>query len=278
MRCTKLIRIKDADAKLRQVTAIMATASLSPELASMAAFRAALGRGAGSRRTVERLCAVGRYGPLARGAVLTPDSADDRFVFIASGATKLVVQVPGVAPPHPDDAAERQWHSQILGFHFPGEIVALMRQADREFRLAALSDSDLVIFSVSHFLDVAQGDPAVIRAVLARSLEALQASHDRMMQLGHRSARQRVADFLVSIARRLGGCPVGSCELHLPMSRSDIADSLGLTIETVSRQLTDLKLAGLVSTAGRSTICLCDTSALMREAWADNNRAITPEA
>ena len=85
-----------------------------------------------------------------------------------------------------------------------------------------------------------------------------------MMQMGHKSAGARIADFLVSMAERLANCTAGACTFPLPMSRRDIGDSLGLTIETVSRQLTELREAGLLVTVGRSIVCLCDVAALAR--------------
>jgi CRP/FNR family transcriptional regulator len=106
--------------------------------------------------------------------------------------------------------------------------------------------------------------------VLTRSLQALHRSRTRMMQLGHKSARQRIADFLVSMAERLtdstGGTAGGACRLILPMSRRDIGDSLGLTIETVSRQFTELREAGLIETRGRSLVQLRDLAALAQAA------------
>lgn len=85
-----------------------------------------------------------------------------------------------------------------------------------------------------------------------------------MMQMGHKSAAARIADFLVSMAERLAGCTSGACAFVLPMSRRDIGDSLGLTIETVSRQITELREAGLVATEGRSMVRLTDVAALAR--------------
>jgi CRP/FNR family transcriptional regulator, anaerobic regulatory protein len=100
--------------------------------------------------------------------------------------------------------------------------------------------------------------------VLTRSLQALHRSRTRMMQMGHKSAAARIADFLVSMAERLSGTAQGPCAFALPMSRRDIGDSLGLTIETVSRQLTELREAGLVETEGRSKVALTDVAALAR--------------
>lgn len=193
-----------------------------------------------------------------------PDA--DRLVYIASGAVKLIGQRSGPVGQEPLAASRSPTGSQILAFHFAGEIVSVLHHSERDVRLAALCDTDLVIFWTDQFLDVAEGDPAVIRAMLTRSLEALQRSRARMMQLGHKSARQRVADFLVTLAHRIGVPDGAACDLTLPMSRRDIADSLGLTLETVSRQFADLRTEGLVATSGRSTVRLPDMAALAREA------------
>jgi CRP/FNR family transcriptional regulator len=219
----------------------------------MDAFRAALPHGTGDAPTADRLCALGQAAQLAKGAELAPDAQTDRLVWIASGAAKLVA-------PH----AAGTPGGQVLAFHFAGDLVSVLRQSDGDFRLVALADCDLVIFPADSFLDAAQGDPAVLRSVLTRSLQALHRSRTRMMQMGHKSAAARIADFLVSMAERLADCTGGHCAFALPMSRRDIGDSLGLTIETVSRQLTELREAGLVETEGRSNITLRDVGALAR--------------
>lgn len=214
----------------------------------MAAFRATVPFGDGLAHTAERLCAVGRYHALPKGKELAGDRDEDRLVYVAAGASKLVS------------------HSHVLAFHFDGDIVSVLRQSDADVRLVALTELELVIFPSRQFLDVAQDDPVVLRSVLTRSLEALHRSRTKMMQLGHKSARQRIADFLVTMAKRLTGRTDGPCELSLPMSRRDIADSLGLTIETVSRQFTELRDAGFIETEGRSSVRLTDIRQLATEA------------
>jgi CRP/FNR family transcriptional regulator len=206
--------------------------------------------------TADRLCALGVSLRLAKGDRLAPDSDDDRLVHIVSGAAKLVTA---------NGAASR---GQVLAFHFAGDLVSVLRQnanaGSGDCQLVALSECQLVTFASDRFLDVAQSDPSVLRSVLTRSLQALHRSRTRMMQMGHKSAAARLADFLVAMAERLTGCTSGACAFVLPMSRRDIGDSLGLTIETVSRQLTELREAGLVVTEGRSKVCLSDVAALGR--------------
>lgn len=240
----------------------MATLIPSAPDIGLIAFRASLPEGKGVGPTAERLCAIGTATHLHRAEALAPDPQDDRLVWIASGSAKLVAphaaSTPAGAPPG----------GQVLAFHFAGDLVSVVRQSGKEawgdFRLVALKPCDLVVFPAERFLDAAQGDPAVLRSVLTRSLQALHRSRTRMMQMGHKSAGARLADFLVAMAERLEGCTQGSCAFALPMSRRDIGDSLGLTIETVSRQLTELRKAGLVATEGRSKVCLSDVGALAR--------------
>lgn len=235
----------------------MATISPSPPDTGLALFRAALPAGTGDAPTADRLCALGIPAPLAKGAQLAPNAVEDQLVWVANGAIKLV------AP-----SADGTPGGQVLAFHFAGDLVSVLRQSavspSGDLRVVALADSDLVIFPADEFLDEAQGDPAVLRSVLSRSLQALHRSRTRMMQMGHKSAGARIADFLVSMAERLAGCTEGMCAFALPMSRRDIGDSLGLTIETVSRQLTELREAGLVATEGRSKVFLSDIAALAR--------------
>ncbi|MEM8727033.1 MAG: helix-turn-helix domain-containing protein, partial [Pseudomonadota bacterium] len=241
---------------------IMATANAFPELDSMASFRAAVPCESRAGGTIDRLCAIGHHRALARGGELRADPSDDRLVFLAHGNAKLVAQSTPLKPGGPQLRPTTGANTHILAFHFPGEIVSLLRKADGDFRLVALSDLEIVIFRANQFLDIAQAEPAILRSVLARSLQALHRSRTKMMRLGHKSAQQRIADFIVSMAERVCGCTSGQCDFSLPMSRRDIGDSLGLTIETVSRQFAELREAGLIETEGRSFIKVTDLDSL----------------
>jgi CRP/FNR family transcriptional regulator len=262
-----LILIKDLGVPLAHLPTIMATISTSFGQACMEAFRDALPPGTSDGLTADRLCAIGYCLHLAKADELPPNSHEDRLIYIGRGSAKLAAQPVADAP-----------SGQVLAFHFAGDMISVLRQSDGDFRLVALTDCDLVVFPAEQFLDIAQNNPAVLRSVLARSLQALHRSRTRMMQMGHKSAQQRIADFLVSMAERLAGCTTGACAFALPMSRRDIGDSLGLTIETVSRQLTELREAGLLETEGRSKVCLSDVSALARLAGKSGSQAsVTPK-
>lgn len=245
----------------------MASTVLSPEVSSMDVFRAAIPESARGTVIADRLCAIGQYRGLRAGDELPGNAREDRLVFIASGVTKLIARLapPASALGEPEDPnGTGAIKTQVLAFHFPGDIVSVLREADGDFRIVALKDTELVVFFANQFLDVAQDDPAVIRSMLASSIQALHASRTRMMQLGHKCAGDRIAEFIASMAQRVCGCQSGACEFALPMSRRDIADSLGLTIETVSRQFAELREAGLIETQGRSIIKVSDLDTLAR--------------
>ena len=85
---------------------------------------------------------------------------------------------------------------------------------------------------------------------MAATLASLDRAHDHMVLLGRKTAQEKIASFLLEMARRLAK----SDHFDLPMQRADIADHLGLTIETVSRTLTQLGRAGLISLAAAGRI------------------------
>lgn len=241
----------------------MVTESLSAQRNSMAKFRNALPVGDSAAAISDRIYDTGQVRKVSQGRAMRPHPKIDLLVFLAQGQAKLIIEAlsaEGASSGAGGEASKLSGH--ILSFHFPGDIVSIPQTPTGQIGLVALSDLDLIVFAADDFLDAAQGDPAVIRCVLSRSLHALDGSRMKAMQMGHESAQQRLASFLMSMAERICGCTCGACEVELPMSRRDIADSLGLTIETVSRQLSELRKAGLIETQGRSIVVFRDLDTL----------------
>lgn len=222
------------------------------ELSESACLRAIEPFACCSPEVIARLETIAHSFALPPSEALPETGHGERIVFITGGSAKLVA--PGAPKGH------------ILAFQFPGDIVSIAHRPEGSATLVALSELELVTFLAREFLDAAEDDPALLRAVLVRSLDTIQRNRTRMVRLGHRSARQRIAGFLVTMAERICGCASGTCEFALPMGRGDIGDSLGLTIETVSRQFTELRNEGLVITTGRSMVSLSDIDALRAEA------------
>ena len=131
---------------------------------------------------------------------------------------------------------------QICAFHLPGDVFGLEAGEEHSFSAEALSQSTILVVKRSTVTKLAAKDPAVSRKLWDLTACELQKMQDHVMLL-IKSAQERVASFLLQMARRM---PAAN-EIDLPMSRQDIADYLGLTIETVSRTLTQLEKIGRAS-------------------------------
>ena len=124
---------------------------------------------------------------------------------------------------------------QIQGFYFPGDIFGLEGGAEHEGSAEAISDVTVLVVRRSAVLAAAARDGDVAQQLWAYTSRELRHARDHAMLLV-KTAQERVASFLLQLADRVSGNAV-----ELPMSRQDIADYLGLTIETVSRTLTQFQ-------------------------------------
>jgi len=145
---------------------------------------------------------------------------------------------------------------QISDFYLPGDVFGVEPGADHGGSAEALCDTVLVVARRSVLVD--EGDGAMSRRLWRLAIDELKRCQDHLLTLGCRTASERVANFLSDLAERLD-C---GTTLELPMSRQDIADYLGLTIETVSRCLTQFQVAGLIKLHGCRTVELCRPRAL----------------
>jgi CRP/FNR family transcriptional regulator len=104
--------------------------------------------------------------------------------------------------------------------------------------------------------------PAMAKRLLELAANELVAAQEQMLLLGRKTARERLASFLLMQSRQ--GVPFGHSRrgFSLPMTRNDIADYLGLTIETVSRTLTKLRAEGLIDVVSQSEIILSNPDQL----------------
>ncbi|HEY1364856.1 MAG TPA: helix-turn-helix domain-containing protein [Xanthobacteraceae bacterium] len=148
---------------------------------------------------------------------------------------------------------------QIGAFHLPGDMFGLESGDEHTFSAEAITDCRVVVIKRSAVLALAARDNEVARqmwALTARELERVQ-EHSLLLI---KSAQERVVGFLLEMAERFAAG--GSVEL--PMSRQDIADYLGLTIETVSRTLTQLEKNAAIEVATSRRILLRNRSVLNR--------------
>jgi CRP/FNR family transcriptional regulator, nitrogen fixation regulation protein len=148
---------------------------------------------------------------------------------------------------------------QIGSFYLPGDIFGLEVGDEHTFSAEAIIESKILVIKRSTLVALAARDNGVARRLWAMTAGELQRAQDHIMLL-IKTAQERVAGFLLEMAAR---APAGN-EVDLPMSRQDIADYLGLTIETVSRTLTQLENAATIAVPSSRRIVLRNRGALSR--------------
>ncbi|MFI4949483.1 MAG: helix-turn-helix domain-containing protein [Caulobacterales bacterium] len=132
---------------------------------------------------------------------------------------------------------------QIGDFYYPGDIIGLEVGKTYRFSAEALSDCVVQVIKRSS-LHALSGDGGLGRTLWDATRRELERTQEHLVMLGRKSACERVASFLRDVAQR-----VGSDDVSLPMGRQDMADYLGLTIETVSRMVTQLQGSRIVEFA-----------------------------
>jgi CRP-like cAMP-binding protein len=148
---------------------------------------------------------------------------------------------------------------QIGAFYFPGDMFGLETGDEHTFSAEAIVDSKVLVIRRTALIEAASRDNDLARQLWTLTGRELQRVQDHIMLL-IKTAQERVAGFLLEMAERASG---GNA-LELPMSRQDIADYLGLTIETVSRTLTQLENAAAIEVPTSRRIVLRNRPALSR--------------
>lgn len=147
---------------------------------------------------------------------------------------------------------------QIGEFYYPGDLFGLEPGDEHRFSAEALGDCVILVLKRTALLNVAR-DPELQHLIWGATTRELERAREHLMLLGRKTACEKVATFLVDVCRRQGG---GSAELA--MSRQDMADYLGLTIETVSRMVSQLQASALVEFAGCRRFRITNTAAMER--------------
>jgi CRP/FNR family nitrogen fixation transcriptional regulator len=135
---------------------------------------------------------------------------------------------------------------QIGAFHLVGDIFGLENGREHRFTAEAIVDTMVRLIKRRSLELVAESDAIVARNLLSMTTNNLQHAEDHMLLLGRKTSLERVAAFLTEMDKRLTTADV----MALPMSRRDIADYLGLTLETVSRALSRLHELGILGFIG----------------------------
>lgn len=155
---------------------------------------------------------------------------------------------------------------QITGFAGIGTFLGLAVSATYAFSAEALEPMKVCRFSRAKLRALLDDFPAMEQRLLEVASNELVAAQEQMLLLGRKTARERLASFLIARAALPSSCLAHEPELAeaitLPMTRADIADYLGLTIETVSRSLTRFKSEGLIEIPAAGEITIRDRTAL----------------
>ena len=146
---------------------------------------------------------------------------------------------------------------QIVAFHMPGDVLGLEPGEEHSCSAEAITDSQVLLVRRATLFKAAERDADIARSLWELTTTELRRSQQHALLL-IKSAQERLAAFLLDMADRLSV----KSEFELPMSRQDIADHLGLTIETVSRTLTQLADSSVIQFLASRRIVLRNRSML----------------
>lgn len=176
------------------------------------------------------------------------DPADSLYN-VVSGAVRLTKLLP-------------DGRRQITGFLFPGDFLGIALNATYAYSAEAVNKAKLCRFSRREMEVLLKEMPNLEHRLLGEAANELVAAQDQMLLLGRKTASERVASFLASLARRAKRRGRSANPVALPMSRTDIADFLGLTTETISRTFTKLRETGVIALESRGMVKIVDAGAL----------------
>lgn len=141
---------------------------------------------------------------------------------------------------------------QIAGFLFPGDFLGITLEEEHAFTAEAVAPSALCKFPRRQFDSFVAEHPELERRLYAVAAHELAAARQQLVLLGRKTATERLASFLLMLAGRCHAAHGGG-DFGFPMSRADIADYLGLRIETVSREISALKASRVIQLTGRQS-------------------------
>lgn len=201
------------------------------------------------RRALSR---IGRTRAFERGAtIFAADDANTACATLISGLVKL-------------STIDADGNERIVAIVHPAGFLGRLFATATGYHATAITDCRLCLFPRGDFEAVMHGHPALTERILARTLQELDRSRALTALIGRHDAGAKVAGLLLGMAR--GSCTDGdgyARQIELPLSRGDMAEMLGITIETVSRQLTRFERAGLITRIGLRSLAIDDPAGLL---------------
>lgn len=215
-----------------------------------------------SSEEMRELAAITRHATFEPGQVILAE-ADSREIVgtVTAGVVKLTKALP-------------DGRQQIVGLLFPSDFMGRLRAGESRVHAEAITRVEVCLFNAPRFRELTERYPVLKNGIYERALNDIDAAREWMVLLGRKTAEEKLATFLVMLAERavIATCrrdatgafmdEDGPVLLKLPMSRADMADHIGLTIETVSRQITRFKGNGLISVIGGRDLQIPDLGRL----------------
>jgi CRP-like cAMP-binding protein len=184
----------------------------------------------------------------ARGETIFSEGEPSEHIYkVVSGAVRLC-----------RDSSDGRRH--ITDFALPGDLIGFLECPDQPATAEAISDTMLVSYPRATFDRMAAHDPRIRSSVLCHLSTTLLDAHRHLFVLGCQSAKERLASFLLRLSDRLD--IFAGERLDMPMGREDIANHLGLTVETVCRAIASLKSDRIISVPNCRQIMLTDVARL----------------
>jgi CRP/FNR family transcriptional regulator len=164
---------------------------------------------------------------------------------------------------------------QMVGLLLPSDFVGRPGRSAAAYDVTATTDLVMCCFRKKPFEELMSTTPHIAQRLLEMTLDELDAAREWMLLLGRKTAREKIASLLAIIARRDTSLKLksakGSFTFDLPLTREEMADYLGLTLETVSRQMSALKRDGVIGLEGKRHINVPNFDRLMEETGDDSD-------
>jgi len=203
-----------------------------------------------SHDEVKRLATVRCHAAFpAAYTVFREGDAPDHLYSISNGAVKLYKLM-------------SDGRRQIIGFLFSGDMFGLGIDNGYCYTAETITPTQLCRFTHRKLDSLLDQMPRLERRMFTMAVKDLVAAQEQMLLLGRKTAREKVASFLLQLSRRSVKAGKSDSPVALPMSRADIADYLGLTIETVSRTFTQLKRDDIIGLPASGHAVVSDWDAL----------------
>lgn len=212
---------------------------------------------------LDRLEAIKYYRSYEAGQTVV--WSGDRMDFVASVVTGIATLTQTM----------EDGRRQMVGLLLPSDFVGRPGRLTAAYDVTATTDVVMCCFRKKPFEEMMARTPSISQRLLEMTLDELDAAREWMLLLGRKTAREKIASLLAIIGRRDAALRLRSAgndlTFDLPLTREAMADYLGLTLETVSRQISALRRDGIILLEGKRHVTIPDFDRLLEEAGDDSD-------